>query len=564
MKIKKFRFAVIAALCVLLTAASVYAAEEHIEKRSVTDERGNAEITLRAGKQALGDVFMYIFEPGYDLSNCYQEDQVVGCVKMELFSNCGPSLSYGIHFSESAPKGAYTVIFGGAVFEEEAERTAHLIYADASELSAALRMLSKAEGPERLSAVLEDGNNLYWALDFAAEAYVKYQQEILELMYNGLRESGCTSTADLNRLFYGSCALAQILDCEEEALMGRVLDGAEEMGIAPESVFADYPAESAAVLYPLLQKTTVKSASQFQEILTYAAALTSVNISGRDSILSVIEKYYDVFELTRPQTVGAYELSKLLAAGVPYADAEAVRIAWQSAVKDLADKGPEPDRGRPSGGGGGAGTQGPAFSQVTPTPVNQETVAALSPLKKEAFSDLQDAAWAAEYIEILQTKKVLQGDGNGCFRPNDAVTREEFVKILLTAFGIEAIAVPTAYTDASSKDWYYPYLAAATERGIVKGQDDGSFGVGKSMTRQDAAVLIARICEMEGYNLLESREAASFADAAADYAAEAVGLLQRADILNGFEDGTFRPEESITRAQTAKLLCCTLRNLELI
>ena len=86
---------------------------------------------------------------------------------------------------------------------------------------------------------------------------------------------------------------------------------------------------------------------------------------------------------------------------------------------------------------------------------------------------------------------------------------------------------------------------------------DGSFAPDNPVTRQDAAVMIARLCEKKGI-ALSGKGATADSDKIASYALESVEKLVGAGIISGFEDGSFRPAENLTRAQAAKLICVLL------
>lgn len=92
--------------------------------------------------------------------------------------------------------------------------------------------------------------------------------------------------------------------------------------------------------------------------------------------------------------------------------------------------------------------------------------------------------------------------------------------------------------------------------GLVNGYDDGRFGVGEQITRQDMAVMAYRAVGLAGKQLSETAEAEAFRDNEEidGYAAEAVDVLQRAGVISGMEDGSFAPTKTASRAQAAKII----------
>ena len=169
------------------------------------------------------------------------------------------------------------------------------------------------------------------------------------------------------------------------------------------------------------------------------------------------------------------------------------------------------------------------------------------------FSDLGDAAWAESSVKYLASKGIISGKGDGRFYPNDTVTREEFVKIIVEAFKIYSNTATVEFEDVDSGRWSYGYIASAYRAGIIAGNSDTTFNPAGEMTRQDMAVIMYRVANLVGLGLNSAD--VTFADGAdiADYAKEAVGALCSAGIINGTGDNCFSPLETVTRAQAAKI-----------
>jgi len=167
------------------------------------------------------------------------------------------------------------------------------------------------------------------------------------------------------------------------------------------------------------------------------------------------------------------------------------------------------------------------------------------------FTDVPNDHWAYEYIDALTKDGVISKADN--YRPSDLVTREEFVKLIVAAIGAEADdESDVTFSDSDKNAWYHPFISAAYSKGIVTGNADGSFGIGKSITRQDAAVMLYRAIakKREIDNMLIFTDS----DTVSVYASEAVAYLANERILNGYEDGSFRPFNNLTRAESAKII----------
>lgn len=101
---------------------------------------------------------------------------------------------------------------------------------------------------------------------------------------------------------------------------------------------------------------------------------------------------------------------------------------------------------------------------------------------KTEFKDVSDAHWASGYINVASDAGIINGDGNGLFRPEDEVTYEEAVKMVVCACGFAAGLRPNA------SDWSAPYLKAAEKNGLLK---DVQGKKGEASTRGDVAVMAA-------------------------------------------------------------------------
>lgn len=178
----------------------------------------------------------------------------------------------------------------------------------------------------------------------------------------------------------------------------------------------------------------------------------------------------------------------------------------------------------------------------------------------EYFIDLSDTQWAKNYINKLLTANMISKSDDKLFRPNDNITREEFVKMLSAAFGIFDESAKCDFTDADENEWYSKYIASMANAGIITGFG-GRFGVGERITRQDMAVMCYRIMLYKNMNT-SSDNNIKFLDEAdiSDYAFEAVNTMTSLNIINGMGDGTFMPQLYATRAQAAKIVALLMDN----
>ena len=171
---------------------------------------------------------------------------------------------------------------------------------------------------------------------------------------------------------------------------------------------------------------------------------------------------------------------------------------------------------------------------------------------KPVYNDMANASWAETAVNALTEKGVIAGDGNGNFRPNDTIKREEFAKMLVVAINALDENAKSPFTDMDKDAWYYKYVSSAYELGIVSGVSETKFGIGRNITRQEMAVMIMQA--LKNYkDIQDEREDVGFSDEADidEWAKEAVSKLYRAGIMSGSGDGNFAPKNVATRAQAA-------------
>ncbi|KQO18474.1 immunoglobulin-like domain-containing protein [Paenibacillus sp. Leaf72] len=174
-----------------------------------------------------------------------------------------------------------------------------------------------------------------------------------------------------------------------------------------------------------------------------------------------------------------------------------------------------------------------------------------------AFGDLGQAKWAQTMIEALAAREIVSGTGGGRFEPARAVTRAEFVQLLLGALELIDEQATSSLRDVLQGAWYEAAVASAEKLGLVKGRPDGTFGIHDAITREEMAVILARATEQIAWESTASTKPfPSFADeqSISGFAQEAVSAMQQAGLVNGFEDGSYRPQGQTTRAQAAAVI----------
>ncbi|MBQ8525266.1 MAG: S-layer homology domain-containing protein [Clostridia bacterium] len=200
--------------------------------------------------------------------------------------------------------------------------------------------------------------------------------------------------------------------------------------------------------------------------------------------------------------------------------------------------------GSSSGGSSSGGSSfGGGIAVLPQTPV--ETAPAKA---SEVFSDVADDHWAAQYALTLYNEGIVSGDSQKRANLDNQITREETAKLALLVNGIDVdSAAVLDVTDADSvSDWAKGFMATAVNNGIFSGYEDGTVRPQNRITREEMVTVIIKSLKIE----VDAAASTSFSDStqitwSAPYVAKAVEL----GFVNGYNDGSFKPGNPITRAE---------------
>jgi hypothetical protein len=173
------------------------------------------------------------------------------------------------------------------------------------------------------------------------------------------------------------------------------------------------------------------------------------------------------------------------------------------------------------------------------------------------FTDVPDSFWAAGSIREAAQKGLVTGFADGSFRPNDPVTRAQFVIMLWRLAGSPAPAAAAAFTDVKAGDWYEKAVAWAAEKGYVTGASAGRFQPDGRITREQAMAILFRYSgSQSGMELmLTSVYDGQFADSKkiSPYAKSAIYWAVYQEIVTGMSGNLLAPQGTATRAQIAAI-----------
>ncbi len=357
-----------------------------------------------------------------------------------------------------------------------------------------------------------------------------------------------------------------------EGIKSRIEANSALIGI--DTTTADYEAYIDAVCQDILAYNGeynggagVLSVKDMNGIINQYIGLHAVNASTEETLYNTFEKYKSYFELPASQ-LATYNndfiraeqdkaLRSLYLKG--FTKNSQLVTAFTNGVNGVVNNEdsstttppvvivPGVTGGSPSAGMTGGGSNVPT-APTTPT--------------VPTFKDVPSSHWAYSYVTKLATNGTVGGYDDGTFKPNNNVTREEFVKMIIGAAGLLSNSSQCDFTDVAKDAWFYNYVASGFEKEIISGITDTEFGVGRNVTRQDVAVIAARILTYLKAEIPETVEVTlTDIDTVSDYAQESVRLLNAMGIIGGFDDGSFMPHNALTRAEAAAIISRLTANL---
>ncbi|MGO4545123.1 S-layer homology domain-containing protein [Paenibacillus sp. 2TAB23] len=166
--------------------------------------------------------------------------------------------------------------------------------------------------------------------------------------------------------------------------------------------------------------------------------------------------------------------------------------------------------------------------------------------------------WAFKDIGIASRLQIIEGFQDGGFKPNASVTRAEFSVMIVRAFGLSKASTGTSFSDLDSQNWSSTYIESLASSGIINGYEDGTFKPNHEITRAEMLTVISRIVNLKA--LSQNDAPAEFSDISDEYWAKAaIEEAAGAGMINGVSTNQFAPENKATRAEALALIIRSLR-----
>ncbi len=177
---------------------------------------------------------------------------------------------------------------------------------------------------------------------------------------------------------------------------------------------------------------------------------------------------------------------------------------------------------------------------------------------EQKYWDLSKDHWAYNYISELTDKNVISGYDDGSFKPENTVSRAEWATMMIVAAGLQLQDEYYDISDLPKDHWAYKYVIAAKSYMNWYSADNTtiSFRPNQAASREDVAVSLVKL---KGYSVddVDYSELSSFkdTDSISNNLKKYIAVALQKHIISGYDDNTFRGQDSLTRAEAATLLC---------
>lgn len=188
----------------------------------------------------------------------------------------------------------------------------------------------------------------------------------------------------------------------------------------------------------------------------------------------------------------------------------------------------------------------------------------------KGYPDVQTGSWYYDAVQTVYHKGYISGYKNGKFGPEDSVQRQDFIVIMSRVAGINTedyAEIANAFPDVANGSYYCNAVKWSVSNSIMTGYNNGNFGVGDKLTRQDACTVICRFArylgidtEIEDGEIQTTLDVFDDADSISAYAQGSMAWCVKNGIISGKNAATLAPLDNISRAQIAQILLNMINN----
>lgn len=492
----------------------------------------------------------------YEISGCAPESDYNGLVSITvskgdimgwastLYTDANGNFSDSFAFESDAEGGYYTVNVGA--YEDGVIATTTLLYVTDEQKKTALKAINTAEDRNALNKAILD-NALYLGIDEDLyDSIGSVKNDVLDII---LEKDDYTDIDEFLLDFKTAIAYALIKNADEESIVEIMEQYALYFDLSSSELYDEFLKLDKNDVYAKMAGADCETTEEVMNLFEEAVSLTIINNTVKwndfktalDSYIGYLDidtEYYD--KCNKSELASAICDEEYNSAEEIY---DAVKKYYNKVKKDSGNS-----SGSSSGVSGGKGGSTVSYTNpLLPTENKTENLV--------IYSDMSEYEWASEAVLALSKRGVISGDGKGNFNPGDNITREQFVKMLLLAFDVYSDGENSSFVDVDVNNWAYPYISSAVASGVVNGISADEFGYGLPVTRQDVAVLIYRVAKIANTDFAKLNPV-EFNDMEriSDYAKESVIAMVEAGIINGYDDGCFKPDNPASRAEAAIML----------
>lgn len=411
---------------------------------------------------------------------------------------------------------------------------------------------------EEIKSVLQDSSD---KLYIGADIYNTYIHshtitDSLAAYFAKLPELSEDNVTELKEQLNEAAAVSMLRDIRDSSVeLSELFEDSPvvaALGLADSSAmktYDDFKNVCGAEILLTYASSEFKNASESKAAFEFAAVSCalkeSLSASQVESVLTANEAILEI-------DVGKYDLTNeelMRLAGIDIDNLTDVK----DRIKDIINSRNGNGGNSGSSGGGNPSVSNPGGNIIIPLPVDEEA----DIKQKKPFNDLEGYEWAEPSIEALFESGVIKGKGEKIFAPNDVITREEFLQMLVIGLDIKYDGEDKPiFADVDENQWYTQSIYYAYSAGIIKGISENEFGIGAAIKREDAAVMAYRA--LQKFNLIDDsiEYVSDFTDGdmISEYADQPVAAMQHIGVISGYETGEFRPYNSITRAEAAVII----------
>lgn len=548
----------ISVLLVAMLAFSVtVSAEMGFSLSADADKLTGTEIKLAPGEM----VKVFVLDENADIENINVEEDVL---YFEVLSSSGEeAINSVIDMTLFDNKKIYKVFAIPVNFPEDKEELGDVAtigleigYDTLANRKTYLSQIKNAlkNDSDEVAAVLE-GNAKYMGINLSMYALAD-ADKVAEIMFN-----------DQGRVdFNGTDELQKMVNFIDESMLIEILNGENANGISLDYIsrfikenenlepvknsYAGIKSEyKVNVLNDIINEEFEKY-EELEQILKNSIVLNAFNYTDTNA-----DGLYKILNDSKNATSPKLDLTNLNSWG--YADKmtavtslsmkkyNTIEELNYALINDIERNTIVNAPGGSGGGGGGGSDDGSSKEAIDTVPAKGIT----------PYTDMDGYAWADEALYALTQTGVISGYENGEFRPQNKITRAEFVKIIISCFFKESVDIDCPFEDVDENKWYAPYIETALANGIISGVSETEFCPEKYITRQDMAVVLYNTAYAIDFDLdLIDKAGISDEDTISDYAKDAVFALKNIAVINGYEDGSFRPSNNANRAETVQMI----------